>query len=232
MDMYNLVSFAGIFGFLGLAWLLSTNRRNMNWRLILWGVGLQMLFAVFIFVVPGGTKVFLAVNELVIKLLDTSAEGVKFVFGALALSPKEASDAGQPSMGFILAFQGLPTIIFFSALVAVLYYAYLFARTMKISGAESLVAASNIFVGVESAVTVRPYLEKMTRSELCTVLAAGMATVASNVMVLYVNFLRDSFPTIAGHLVSASILSAPAAVVMSKILLPEGGSPETLGTRI
>jgi len=243
MQAYNLVSLAGIPIFLVLAWLCSTNRRNVNWRLIGWGLGLQMLFALFIFVVPAGASVFMTVNHLVIRLLDTAAAGVRFVFGTLALSPGEAAEAGAPGLGFILAFQGLPTIIFFSALVAVLYhfrimpliirgFAWMFTKTMRISGAESLAAASNIFVGVESAITVRPFLERMTRSELCTVLTAGMATVASNVLVLYVNFLRDIFPAIAGHLVSASILSAPAAVVMAKILLPEDGAPETLGLHV
>ncbi|MBN2432996.1 MAG: nucleoside transporter, partial [Acidobacteria bacterium] len=243
MQAYNLVSLAGIPILLALAWLCSTNRRKLNWRLILWGLGLQMTFAVFIFVVPAGTSLFMTVNHLVIRLLDTAAAGVRFVFGTLALSPGEAAEAGAPGLGFILAFQGLPTIIFFSALVAVLYhfrimpliirgFAWVFTKTMRISGAESLAAASNIFVGVESAITVRPFLAQMTRSELCTVLTAGMATVASNVLVLYVNFLRDIFPAIAGHLVSASILSAPAAVIMAKILLPEDGQPETLGLHV
>jgi CNT family concentrative nucleoside transporter len=103
---------------------------------------------------------------------------------------------------------------------------------MRVSGAESLVAASNIFVGVESMLTVKPYLARMTRSELCTILAAGMATVSSNVLALYVLSLQGQFPTIAGHLISASLLSAPAALAMSKILLPEGEKPETLGVRV
>jgi len=103
---------------------------------------------------------------------------------------------------------------------------------MRISGAESLVAASNIFVGVESMLTVKPYLARMTRSELCTILTAGMATVSSNVLALYVLSLQQQFPTIAGHLISASLLSAPAALAMSKILLPEGQQPETLGVQV
>jgi len=111
-------------------------------------------------------------------------------------------------------------------------FAYVFTRLMRISGAESLCAASNMFVGVESALTIKPYLSAMTRSELCTVLTAGMATVASNVFALYVFQLRGQFPNIAGHLVSASILSAPAALVMSKILLPESEAPQTLGKAI
>ena len=107
-----------------------------------------------------------------------------------------------------------------------------FKWLMRISGAESLSAASNIFVGVESSLTIKPYLDRMTRSEICTVLTAGMATVSSNILALYVFSLQDQFPTIAGHLISASILSAPAAVVMSKLLVPEDETPETLGTNV
>jgi CNT family concentrative nucleoside transporter len=111
-------------------------------------------------------------------------------------------------------------------------FAWLFTKLMRISGAESLSAASNIFVGVESALTVRPYLDKMTRSELCTVLTAGMATVSSNVLAVYVFSLQQQFPAIAGHLVTASFLSAPAAVAVSKIILPESGRPDTLGLAV
>lgn len=243
MDIYNLVSFVGIFVLMGVAWCLSAGRRNMNWRVIGWGVGLQLLVALFIFVVPAGASVFLVVNDIVVKVLDSAGAGARFVFGPLALGPGQVSEEGAESLGFILAFQAFPTIIFFSALIAILYYvrlmpllikafAWVFTRLMRISGAESLVASSNIFVGVESMLTVKPYLGRMTASELCTVLTAGMATVASNVLALYVLSLQKQFPTIAGHLVSASLLSAPAALVMSKILLPEGGKPETLGVRV
>jgi len=238
MEFYNLVSFTGIFILLGIAWLFSNNRKRMNWHVIGWGIGLQFLFALFIFLVPAGSKLFLSINDLAIRVLETASEGAKFVFGPLALPP-----GTEGSLGFILAFQALPTIIFFSALVAILYYynilpqiirgfAWLFTRLMRISGAESLCAASNIFIGVESAFTIRPHLEKMTRSELCTVLTAGMATVASNELALYVFTLVAEFPTIAGHLISASFLSAPAALVMSKILYPETQTPKTLGESI
>lgn len=235
MELYNLVSLAGIPLLLGIAWLFSTNRRKLSWRVILWGTGLQALFALFIFVVPAGAKLFLAINDAVVKVIESAMEGAKFVFGPLAASP-----GTDGSLGFILAFQGLPTIIFFSALIAVLYFfrimpvvinafARLFSKTMRTSGAESLYASSSIFVGVESAFTVKPHLEKMTKSELCTVLTAGMATVASNVLALYVFILQGQFPTIAGHLVSASLLSAPAALIMSKMFLPETETPSTLG---
>jgi len=243
MDIYNLVSFTGIFILIGFAWVLSADKRNMNWRVIGWGIGLQILIAVFIFVVPAGAKLFLVVNDVVVKILDSASAGAKFVFGRLALAPGQVSETGEESLGFILAFQAFPTIIFFSALIAILYYfkimpliirafAYVFTKLMRISGAESLVAASNIFVGIESTLTVKPHLSRMTRSELCTILTAGMATVASNVLALYVFSLKDIFPTIAGHLVSASLLSAPAALAMSKIILPEGEMPETLGVHV
>jgi CNT family concentrative nucleoside transporter len=243
MDIYNLVSFAGIFILVGFAWVLSSDRRNMNWRVIGWGIWLQLLIGLFIFVVPAGAELFRVVNDVVVKVLDSASAGAKFVFGPLALAPGQVSETGEKSLGFILAFQAFPTIIFFSALIAILYYlgimpliirgfAYVFTRLMRISGAESLVAASNIFVGIESTLTVKPYLGQMTRSEVCTILTAGMATVASNVLALYVFSLRAQFPAIAGHLVSASLLSAPAALVMSKIIFPEAESPETLGMHV
>lgn len=243
MDTYNLVSFSGIFVLVGFAWILSSDRKNMNWRVVGWGIGLQLLIASFIFVVPAGADVFRIVNDVVVKILDSASEGAEFVFGRLSVPPGQTNEAGEESLGFFLAFQAFPTIIFFSALIAILYYfgimplvirgfAFVFTKLMRISGAESLVAASNIFVGIESTLTVRPYLSRTTDSEICTILTAGMATVSSNVLALYVFSLRDQFPTIAGHLVSASLLSAPAALAMSKILLPESGKPETLGVHV
>lgn len=243
MTIHNLVSFLGIFVLIGLAWAISTNRRVFNWRVVVWGLALQMALAVFVFLVPAGTKVFLFLNEAVVKLLDSASAGSRFLFGPLATPPGQVSEAGEPSLGFILAFQGFPTIIFFSALMSILYFcgimqrvirgfAFLFTRLMRVSGAESLCAASNIFVGVESSLTIRPHLSSMTPSELCTVLTAGMATVASNVMALYVYSLQSRFPNIAGHLISASFLSAPAALLMSKIVLPETGHPKTLGRTV
>ena len=243
MDICNLRSFAGIFILLGFAWLLSSDKKRVNFRLIGWGLGLQLLIAWFIFAVPAGAELFGVVNDTVVKVLDSASAGARFVFGPLALGPGQAGETGQESLGVILAFQAFPTIIFFSALIAVLYFfrimpliirafACVFTKLMRISGAESLVVASNIFVGIESAITVKPYLNQMTRSELCTILTAGMATVASNVLALYVLSLQSQFPKIAGHLVSASLLSAPAALVMSKIILPEKEVPKTLGVQV
>ena len=243
MGPYNLVSFLGIFILVGFAWLISSNRRAMNWRVIGLGIALQLFFAAFVFMVPAGAKAFLFVNRVVVTLLDSASAGARFLFGRLALPPGTTNEAGETSLGFILAFQAFPTIVFFSALMSILYFfrimplvirgfACVFTRLMRLSGAESFCAASNIFVGIESALTIKPHLNTMTRSELCTVLTAGMATVASNVLALYVFCLQDQFPNIAGHLVSASILSAPAALVMSKILLPETNIPETAGELI
>ncbi|MBN2416549.1 nucleoside transporter [bacterium] len=243
MTLYNLVSMAGMILLLGTAWLFSANKRIVNWRVIIWGTGLQLLIAFFIFTVPAGAKLFLFLNDLVITLLGTASEGSRFVFGRLALPPGAVAENGETSLGFILAFQGLAGVVFFAALVAILYhtgiipkiirgFAWVFTRLMRVSGAESLCASSNIFVGIESTLTVKPHLERMTRSELMTVLTAGMATVASNILAMYVAMLSDVFPSIAGHLMSASLLSAPAALVMAKIILPETGSPETLGLHV
>lgn len=243
MESYNLVSFSGILILLIIAWLLSTSKKNTNWRVLIWGVGLQLVFAAFIFWVPAGSKLFLVINDLVVKVLSSATAGTEFLFGPLALAPGAENTAGEKSIGFILAFQGLPTVVFFSALMALLYYynvmpklihgfAYVFSKLMRLSGAESLCASSNIFVGVEAPLTIRPHLKKMTDSELHTILTTCMATIASTVLGLYVFMLRDTFPTIAGHLVSASILSAPAAIVMSKLLLPETETPETLGIHV
>ena len=241
--MYNLISFSGIFILMAFAWMLSANRRVINWRVILWGTLLQLIFALFIFVVPAGSKVFLIINDAVVKVLDSATAGTKFLFGRLALPPGTKNEAGEESLGFFLAFQALPTIIFFASLMAVLYYigimprlikffSKIFTKLMRISGAESLSVSSNIFVGVEANMTVLPHLGSMTRSEFCTILAAGMSTTASNVLALYVFLLQKQFPTIAGHLVSASIISAIAAIVMSKIIMPETEKPETLGRDI
>jgi len=223
-----------------LAWIFSKNRKNLNWRAIFWGTLLQILFAFFIFYFPWGATLFSWINSAVVKLLSFANAGTYFVFGVLSISPGQTGPAGETSIGFILAFQALPLVIFFSALMSLLYYfgimqkiikvfSYIFTKLMRVSGAESLCTASNIFVGIESAFTIRPYIDKMTMSELCTILTAGMSTIASTVMALYVGILKDVFPTIAGHLVSASILSAPAAIVMSKLLYPEDGKPLTLG---
>jgi CNT family concentrative nucleoside transporter len=228
------VSATGVVALLGIAWLFSEDRRHIQWRGVAWGVALQLVIGLLIFRLPGSRSVLLALNSAVLALLDASRSGSTFLFGPLAAMPGE-----KESIGFILLFQVLPVAIFFSAVTAALYhigvlqivvrlFARLFHRTLGTSGAESLCGAANIFVGVESALVIRPYLERLTRSELLTVLTTGMATVASSTLGIYVAFLSGVFPQIAGHLLSASVLSIPAAVITTKILVPETGVPETL----
>src|SRR5262245_28973737 len=232
--IHHATSVAGLVIFAGLAWLLSNNRRRIAWRTIVWGVSLQLLIGLVIFRLTVSQRILLWLNNAVLVLLNASKSGSVFLFGPLAASPGESG-----SVGFILVFQVLPVVIFFAAFTAMLYhmrvlqvfvrlFARLFHRTMKISGAESLSSAANIFVGIESALVVRPYLERMTRSELLLILTTGMATVASSVLGVYVAFLAGVFPQIAGHLISASILAIPACVVVSKLLIPETATPETL----
>ena len=234
MDMYNLVSLVGVLVLLGGAWAVSTARRQVCWRTVAWGMGIQFALGALVFRAPGSKVAFERVNDAVVRVIDAAKAGQALLFGPLA-DPQKT--------GFVLALQALPLIVFFAALMGLLYYwrimpgvirgfAWVFSRLMRISGAESFCAASNIFVGIESTTAVRPYLAAMTRSELCTILTAGMATVASSTMAVYVCFLGESFPSIAGHLVSASLLSAPAAIVMAKILVPETSQPLTLGRSI
>ena len=233
----NLISFGGLFALLLIAWLMSANRKKFDKKTVFGGLMFQFAMGILVFVVPGSKEVFLHLNTLALNVISAAMEGIKFLFGPLALNAGE-----EGSIGFILAIQGLSLAIFFAALSGLLYYlgvmqflvrvfSDIFNRIMDISGAESLCSAANIFVGSESMIAIRPYLAKMTKSELCTVLTACMATVASTTLGIYIANLKDVFPTIAGHLISASILSAPAAIIMSKILQPETEQPLTLGKR-
>lgn len=235
MGIYNLVSALGIPFLIGFLFLFSRNRRRVSIRVIIWGIALQVAFAFFVFLLPAGTKLFLFLNDVTMKVIDGAMEGTRFLFGRLAIAAGE-----KDSLGFILAFQALPSIIFFAALMELLYhigimekvigiFARVFVKVMGISGAESLCASAQIFLGIESNLTVRPYLKEMTRSELMVVLTTGMATIASSVLGFYVIILSGIFPTVAGHLISASILLAPAGIVASKIVIPETGQPLTLG---
>jgi len=230
------ISFVGFFVLAGIAWLCSEQRKNVNWKAVCWGCGLQLMIGAVVFRAPVARRAFLWLNDAVMALLRASGRGTSFVFGPLAAGPGESG-----SVGFVLAFQVLPVVIFFSAFTAVLYhfgilqpvvrlFAKLFRWLMGISGAEALCGSANIFVGVESALVVRPYLAGMTRSELMMVLSAGMATVASSTLGMYVSFLGKVFPQIAGHLISASVISIPAAVVMAKLMVPETAYPATMGT--
>lgn len=235
MGIYNLVSFFGIFFFVGFLFLFSKNKRRVSVKVLIWGILLQAAFALFIFLVPIGKRIFFFLNDLTMGVIDSSFDGVKFLFGRLAQPPGK-----EGSLGFILAFQALPSIVFFAALMELLYYigimekiiglfARIFVKVMGISGAEALCASAQIFLGIESNLTVRPYLKEMTQSELMVVLTTGMATIASSVLGLYVIILSGTFPGVAGHLISASILLAPAAILASKLVIPETERPLTLG---
>src|SRR4026209_2049549 len=206
--IHHAVSVLGFIVFAGIAWLLSSNRRKIAWRTIAWAVALQLLIGLIIFRLPGSHRLLLWLNDAVLVLLNASKSGSIFLFGPLAASPGESG-----SIGFILVFQVLPVVIFFAAFTAMLYHLRvlqvfvrlsprLLHRTMKISGAESLSSAANIFVGIESALVIRPYLANMTRSELLLVLTTGMATVASSTLGIYMAILSGLFPQIAGHLLS------------------------------
>lgn len=244
----RLTSLLGLFVMLGLAWLLSVDRRAIRWRPVVLGVLLQLAFGLVVLQPALQEHAFGLVDRGVRRLLSFSERGADFVFQTI--EPHQILDAGGQAVFFIgrisppvktFAFWILPTIVFFSSLMAVLYHlgvmhrvvhaiAWLMQRTMGTSGAESLAAAANIFVGqTEAPLVVRPYVARMTRSELHAVMTGGFATVAGGVMAAYVGILKD-IPGIAGHLVTASILSAPAALAVSKVMVPEDGRPVTLGT--
>lgn len=226
------ISVLGMFAFLGIAWLFSKNKKAINYKTVAMGTLIQLIFAVIVLKVPLGRKFFEIMNDVIVKLLSFSDEGAKFIFGNLI---------NNQSLGYIFAFQVLPTIIFFSSLMSVGYYlgilqkvvvffARIMTRFMGTSGAESLSASANIFVGqTEAPLLVKPFIGKMTQSELMCVMVGGMATIAGGVMAAYVGILKDYLPNIAGHLLAASIMSAPAALVMAKILVPETEVPETKG---
>lgn len=230
--MENVAAVVGLFVFIAIAYAFSTNRKAVNWRTILWALLLQVVFAFLILKTPFGKAAFNWLNDIVIKVLNFQQAGAEMVFGNLAKSD---------NLGYIFAFQVLPTIVFFSALISLFYYlgimqkvVYAFAvvigKACKLSGAESLSAAANIFVGqTEAPLLIKPYVEKMTKSELMCVMTGGMATVAGGVMMAYVSMLKDTVPGIAGHLIAASLMGAPAGVMFSKLLVPETETPVTGG---
>ncbi len=218
----------GLATLVGLAYLLSTNRRSINWKLVGAGLGIQLAAGLLILKVPFVAALFDQLSEGFVTFLSFSQEGARFIFGDLV---------DTSSFGFIFAFQVLPTIIFFSTVSAGLYYlgilqkvvygiAWVMTRSMRLSGAESLSAAGNIFLGqTEAPLLVRPYIEGMTRSEIMCLMTGGMATIAGGVLGGYVAFLGGDDPVqqtrFAAYLLSASIMNAPAAIVISKILVPE-----------
>jgi CNT family concentrative nucleoside transporter len=219
------LSVFGFFVMIGLAWLASSNRRQVPWRTVGWGIGIQVVLALVLLKSDAGRFFFAGVNAVVSKLLGYTEAGSRFVFGALL------------DTGFSFALSVLPTIVFMGSLFAILYHlgvvqivvrvmAALLSRTMKSSGAESLAAVANVFVGmVESCLVIKPYIAGMTRSELFCTMTLGMATVAGSVLLAYVQILGGA--DYAGHLVTASLLSAPAGLMIAKIMIPEAGTPVT-----
>ena len=227
----------GLAVLIGLTWLFSNNRRKGDWRLVGSGLVLQVLVAAFVLLTPWGAGVFDRLSGGFVKLLGFTSEGARFIFG----------DFGAPSkFGFVFAFQVLPTIIFFASFMSVLYHlgvmqkvvegmAWVITRVMRVSGAETLSVCANAFIGqTEAPLVVRPYIAGMTMSELLTLMVGGMATIAGGVLGAYVLLLGGDDPVqqalYAKHLITASIMAAPATLVIAKILVPETGAPQTLGT--
>ncbi len=249
----------GMLLLIGIAFLMSNNKKKINWKLVLYGLGLQFTFAVLIikgdllasyFSPLGWVKTFFAwISSFFVLVLNFTTEGAKFVFGTLAISP-----GTDGSMGMFFAFQVLPTIIFFASLMAILYHlgvmqkivqgmAWVMAKILGTSGAESLSASANIFVGqTEAPLMIKPFIKGMTNSELLTVMVGGMATVAGGVMAAYIQILSQSFADVMGlsineaqlmfatHLLGASVMAAPAGLIISKIIYPETKEPETKGS--
>ncbi len=260
MDIISVLrGFLGILLLVGISFLFSNNKSKINWKLVLGGLGLQFVFALLIlkgedlrsvFFPLGWPKDFFNwISYFFVLILNFTYEGAKFVFGDLAKSP-----GTEGSLGSFFAFQVLPTIIFFASLMSLLYYlgimqmivkamAWVMAKTLGTSGAESLSCSANIFVGqTEAPLMIRPFLNKMTKSEILTVMIGGMATIAGGVMAAYIQILGTAYslkhgiPLIdaqqlfATHLLGASVMAAPAGVVISKILFPETEQPVTKGT--
>jgi CNT family concentrative nucleoside transporter len=243
----------GIGAMIGLAWILSSDRRNVNWRLVGFGVGLQFVFGFLVLKTGVGQALFDGASAVFQQLLSFTEDGARFIFGNLV---RNNVPVGQPvggpadmavletgenwaNTGAYFAFSVLPTIIFFASLTSVLYYlgimqwvvrsiAWIMQRTMRTSGAETLSVAGNIFVGMtEAPLMIKPFVGRLTASELNTVMVGGFATIAGGVMAAYVGMLTPYFPDIAGHLLTASVMNAPAALVISKLLVPESAVPET-----
>ena len=243
--MYILKGLLGLIVLLAIAFISSSHRKSINWRLVLSGVAMQLVLALLIFKVPGFDKVFEVLAASFTKLLSFTDEGAQFIFGkwpdVAQLFSMENVDGTSTqvthTIGYVFAFKVLPTIVFFSALTSLLYYlgvlqkivygfAWILSKTMRLSGAESLAAAANVFVGqTEAPLVVKPYIKSMTNSEILCLMTGGMATIAGGVFAAFIGLLGgDSIEMqqmFAKHLLTASVLSAPAAIVFSKMLLPE-----------
>lgn len=230
----------GLFGLavlVSVAYAFSNHKSSIDWRQIAAGVGMQIVFAVVVILVPGGREFFNAISIVFVKVIDFAMSGAVFVFGDLAKAEE---------FGFIFAFQVLPTIIFFASLMAVLYHiglmqkivqgmAWVMLKVLRISGSESLSVAANVFIGqTEAPLVVRPYIAKMTESELFTMMVGGMATIAGAVLAAYIAMLggTDEVQRLfyARHLLAASVMAAPATIVIAKLLRPETEESLTKGS--
>lgn len=226
----------GLLFIIAVAYLLSGNRKAIDWRLVGIGILIQLTFGLIIGKVQFAQTAFIYISEKFVTFLGFAAKGAEFLYGDLS-----KNSAGNPdvkhNLGFLFAFQALPTVIFFSSVTAGLYYlgvlqkivygfAWIMARTMRLSGSESLSVAANIFMGqTEAPLLVRPFIPKMTKSELSCLMVGGMATIAGSVLGAYVSFLGGGDPAeqakFATYLLSASIMNAPAAIVLAKMFMPE-----------
>ncbi len=228
--MANLISILGLFVLLGIAYALSTNRKAIKPRIVLWGLGMQITLALFILKTDVGRMIFDKLGAAVSTLLDFTKVGSSFIFGKLVTD--------MSGMGFIFAFQVLPAIVFVGSLMGIAYYlgimqlvvsfiAKIMVKTMGTSGAESLSAVGTVFVGQsEAPLLIKPYIPEMTKSELMAIMTGGMATIAGSVMAAYIGMLGSEW---APHLLAASIMGAPAGLVMAKIMVPETEEPKTAG---
>ncbi len=234
-------SACGLLALLLLAWLLSEQRKAVPWKTVVCAVALQLFLAVVLLKLPGATQLFLVLNKVVFALESATHAGTSFVFGYLggATPPFETVN---PTSAYILAFRGLPLILVASALSSVLFYwrilphlvqafSWLLKKSLGIGGAEGLAVAANVFLGmVEAPLFVRPYLAKMSRGELFALMTCGMATIAGTVMVLYASILKPIIPDALGHLLVASIISAPAAIAIARIMIPTLENQQTEAT--
>lgn len=230
--MNLLHSLGGFFCFAAIAWVLSEQRQQIIWRDIALGLGVQLLLAALFFNLPWLQQIFLALNQIVIALDAATTAGTSFVFGYLGGgNPPFALD--NPANNFVLAFKALPLVLIISALSSLLFhwrilpwivrgFSWLLQKSLNIGGALGLGAAANIFIGMtEAPLLIRPYLARLTRSELFALMTTGMATIAGTMLVLYASILGTVFPEALGHLLIASILSAPAALTVARLMLPE-----------
>jgi concentrative nucleoside transporter, CNT family len=229
-------SIFGLLVFVGLAWAISENRRNIRPMTILTGIGLQIGIGLLLLKISIFREFFMILNHVVTALEESTSAGTSFVFGYLGGSPLPFEEK-LSGASFILAFKALPLILFISALSSLLFYLKIlpfvvkvfswgFRKTMGIGGAEGLSISADIFVGmVEAPLLIRPYLDELTRSELFSVMTCGMATIAGTVMVLYASILGPHIPNVMGHILTASIMSVPASLVVSKVMVPQTGKP-------